>query len=311
MAGQMNQLETPVALIVFNRPEQTHRVFDVIAKARPSRLMIIADGPRRDRQEEAERCAEVRQIVSKVDWPCELDLNLSDENLGCRRRVITGLNWVFSLVEEAIILEDDCLPDPSFFPFCSELLERYRDQHQIGFIAGFNPLEKKFPFEYSYFFSLVTGIWGWATWRRAWQEYDEHISNWPAIKEAGLLHLLFPDKKVVAYWSRVFDAMYHGTGPNTWDYQWLFTCWTRNWLSVLSGRNLVQNIGFGEEATHTTSIDSDLKLPPSQMKFPLRHPPAILPWNSHVMEIQELLFTPGLMRRIRRKWSAQSTRRTA
>ena len=118
----MNRLETPVALIVFNRPEPTRRVFAAIAKARPSRLLLIADGPRPDRQRESNQCAEVRNIVSAVDWPCQVQADFADENMGCRRRVISGLDWVFSQVEEAIILEDDCVPDPSFFPFCSELL---------------------------------------------------------------------------------------------------------------------------------------------------------------------------------------------
>ena len=302
----MDRLRTPVALIVFKRPETTRRVFAAIANARPSRLLLIADGPRPDRLGESNLCDEVRRIISKVDWPCKVDTNFAVENMGCRRRMISGLNWVFSLVEEAIILEDDCLPDRSFFPYCSELLERYRDQRQVCFIEGFNSLESRFPFTFSYFFSLSTGIWGWATWRRAWQEYDEHIRSWPAVKEAGLLHLLFPDKKLVAYWTRVFDSMYRGTGPNTWDYQWLYTCWTRNWLSVLPGRNLVQNIGFGPEATHTASIDSDLKLPHGEMEFPLRHPPAILPWNSHAMDFQRSLFSPGIIKRIRRKWLVRS-----
>ena len=134
--ARMIPLDTPVALIVFNRPEATRRVFAAVAAARPSRLLIVADAPRTDRPGERQRCEEVLKIVSAVDWPCTVETNLASENLGCRRRVKSGLDWVFSLVEEAIILEDDCLPDPSFFPYCSQLLERYRDCGQVGIISG-------------------------------------------------------------------------------------------------------------------------------------------------------------------------------
>ncbi len=294
-------METAVALIVFNRPDTTQRVFAAVAAARPARLLLIADGPRRDRTGEAESCEKVRRIVTAVDWPCKVETNFASENMGCRRRVISGLNWVFSIVEEAIILEDDCLPDPSFFPFCAELLERYRHKEQIGFIAGFNQLEREFPFKYSYFYTHMTPIWGWATWRRAWLQYDEQLRNWPQVKEADLLRLLFPDTGVVNYWSGVFDRMFHGTGPNTWDYQWTYTCWTQNWLNILPRRNLIQNIGFGENATHTTVAQPGLAVPAGAIEFPLQHPPAIMPWSAHAMQLQKTVFAPGILRRIHRK----------
>lgn len=298
----MKPLKTPVALIVFNRPETTRRVFAAVAAARPARLLLIADGPRGDRPGEAERCDEVRKIVTTVDWPCEVLTNFAEENMGCRRRVVSGLNWVFSQVEEAIILEDDCVPDASFFPYCAELLERYRDCCQIGIIVGSNVMEKSFPFDYSYYYTQMTPIWGWATWRRAWQQYDEHMVSWPDVKKAGLLRLLFPDEKVVAYWAQVFDAMHSGAGPNTWDYQLTYTCWTRNWLNILPARNLIQNVGFGESATHTrVAADPDLTLPAGSIDFPLRHPPAITVWPAHDMQLQRRIFVPNISRRIRRK----------
>ena len=297
----MIHLETPVALIVFNRPEPTRRVFSAVAAARPSHLLLIADGPRADRAGEVERCEIVRKIVTAVDWPCKVDTNFAAENMGCRRRVISGLDWVFSQVEEAIILEDDCIPDPSFFPFCSELLERYREKSQIGFIAGSNSLEKSFTFPYSYYYTQMTPIWGWATWRRAWREYDESISSWPQVKEAGLLELIFPDKRVVAYWSKVFDSMYQGTGANTWDYQWTYTCWTQNWLNILPAKNLIQNVGFGEDATHTKAVDPDAMVAASPLTFPLHHPPAVTAWPAHAMQLQKSYFVLNIRHRIRRK----------
>jgi hypothetical protein len=299
----MNQLETPVALIVFNRPEIAQRVFAAVSAARPTRLLLIADGPRPGRPEEAGRCELVKKIVTAVDWPCQVVTNFAPQNMGCRQRIISGLNWVFSLVEEAIILEDDCLPDPSFFPFCAELLERHRNHPQIAFIGGFNPLERSFPFSFSYYYSLpVYPEWGWATWRRAWQEFDEHIRSWPEVRKAGLLNVIFPDKRVVAYWSRVFDRMYEGTGPSAWDYQWIYTCWTQNWLSVVPGRNLIQNIGFVPEATHTTAPDPDRDLRAGTISFPLQHPPAMTAWPAHAMQAQKRFYAPSIPWRIRRRF---------
>ena len=297
----MKQLQTPVALIVFKRPDTTRRVFEAVRAARPTRLFLIADGARPDRAGEEERCEEVRKIISAVDWACDVEIDFAKKNLGSRRRVISGLNWVFSKVEDAIILEDDCLPNASFFPYCTEMLERYRNHPQVANVIGFNPLEKKFSLPYSYYFSHVGCLWGWATWRRAWKEFDEFIRSWPEVKQAGILHLLFPNKRVVDYWSIVFDEMYHGVGPDAWDYQWVYTCWTQNWLSIIPNRNLIQNIGVGEGATHTTGADPIITIPAGSLSFPLKHPPAITVWPEHAMQMHRLLYTPGLGRRIRRK----------
>jgi hypothetical protein len=297
----MNQLETPVAMIIFNQPEATRRVFARVAAARPSRLLIIADCARPDRPEEANRCEETKKIVAAVDWPCQVETNFLSENVGPRRRIISGISWVFSLVEEAIFLEHDCLPDPSFFPYCSELLARYRNQPQIGYIAGFNPLEKSFPFPYSYYYSRVASLWGWATWRRTWQEYDEHLSAWQEIRKWGLLNLLFPDKKVVKYWTRVFDSMHDGTGPNTWDYQLAYTCWTRNFLNIVPRRNLIQYIGFGPQAENTSQAEPGLTLEGGPLMFPLQHPPAITPWPSYEMEFQKRFYAQDIFRKLYRR----------
>jgi hypothetical protein len=299
----MMQLDAPIALFVFNRPETSRRVFAAIAAARPARLLLIADGPRPDRAGEAERCAQVRNIVTAVDWPCEVETNFAEQNMGCRRRMISGLDWVFSRVEEAIILEDDCLPDPSFFPFCAEMLDRYRDKPQVAYVAGFNPLQDEFSLASSYYYSQVACTWGWASWRRAWREFDEHISSWPEVKAAGILSLLFPRRSIVKYWTRVFDAMYGGTGPSAWDYQWSYGCWVRNWLGIIPGRNLIQNIGFGSGATHTTAADQALRLSAQPLQFPLRHPPAITAWPDYAMRMHERFFAVSIATRIRAKLS--------
>ena len=299
-----DQLNTPVVLIVFNRPEPTRRVFAAIAAARPSKLLIVADAPRADQQGERERCEEVLKIVSAVDWPCTVEINLAPENFGCRRRVKTGLDWAFSLVEEAIILEDDCLPDPSFFPYCSQLLERYRDCRQVGIISGFNPMQNSFPFPYSYYFTKLVLIWGWATWRRTWQKYDEKLTSWPRVKQDGLLNLMWRTRKAREMWTGIFEGMYSGAGPNAWSYQLVYSSWVRNWLNIVPARNLVQNIGFNQDATHTKKADAGLKIPAEPLGLPMEHPPAMMDWPDYAERFQSRFYTPGFFLRLRNKFQS-------
>jgi hypothetical protein len=294
---EATRLETPVALFVFKRPDTTRRVFDAISKARPAKLLIIADGPRKDRQGETEACRRVREIVTHVDWPCEVLQNLSESNLGCQERIISGLDWIFSLTEEAIILEDDCLPDVSFFPFCQELLERYRGDTRVSAISGTNLVEKHLRTEASYYFSRLGGNWGWATWRSEWQRYDRHLGDWVQLKHEGALSELFEDPKAVAYWTRVFDDMYENKGRNAWDYQWLYTRLKNNALTIVPRVNLVANIGFGPGATHTAEADNRITPPAKAIVFPLVHPSSLIPLRSVDSHFQDLL-TTSLWRRI-------------
>ena len=263
-----------------NRPDTTRRVFEAIVMVRPARLLLVADGPRSGKTGETEVCQQVREIIAHVDWPCEVSTNFSDKNLGCGERMISGLNWVFSLVEEAIILEDDCLPDASFFPFCAGLLERYRGDSRIAYISGCNLVEKHLNTIYSYFFSQIGGIWGWATWRSEWQRCDRYLSDWPALRNEKMLSEIFDQPKAVAYWTRIFDAMHEKRGPNTWDYQWLYTCLKNNSLIAVPSVNLVANIGFGDGGTHTTQPDARFMPPTSVLEFPLKHPSDFVPLRS-------------------------------
>jgi hypothetical protein len=269
--------ETPIIFVVFNRPAKTAASFSRIAQMQPARLLVVADGPREGREGERELCEEVRRIATAVTWPCQLEVNFAESNLGCRRRFVTGLNWAFEQVEEAIILEDDILPDPSLFPFCREMLERYRDDDRVAMISGFNPVSSFVRGEASYYFSRLYHIWGWATWRNAWRRYDEHLSSWPEVKRAGILEEVFDSPRTANYWYRVFEVMYSGKGPNTWDYQWFYTNLIANRLAVVPRTNLVQNIGFDGEATHTKSADEDKGFVVEPLTFPLRHPAAVVP----------------------------------
>lgn len=293
-------LQTPVVLFVFNRLSTTRRVFEAIAKAQPTRLLLIADGSRPSKAGEGEVCEQVREVVSQVDWPCEVSRNFADSNLGCQERIISGLNWVFSLVEEAIILEDDCLPNQSFFPFCQELLERYRGDSRVAAISGTNLVGRYLNTEYSYFFSQIGGIWGWATWRSEWQRYDRYMEKWAELKRAGALSELFDDPKAVAYWTRIFDDMYENKGPNTWDYQWLYTHLKNNALTIVPRVNLIANIGFGQGATHTSTGDPRLTPPVKEIRFPLTHPPDFIPLRSMDRRLQNF-YSELLSQRIRRK----------
>ncbi len=277
---QIESFQTPVAFFVFRRPNTTLRVFDAISRARPTKLLLVADGPRKDREGEAEACRQVREIVTRVDWPCEVFTNFAEENLGCQERVISGLDWVFSLVEEAIILEDDCLPDASFFPFCQEMLERYRGDSRIAAITGTNLVEQYLKTDASYFFSQIGGIWGWATWRSEWKCYDRHLKDWPRLKSEKMLSEIFDHPKAVAYWTGIFDAMYENRGPNTWDYQWLYTNLKNNALTVVPRVNLIANIGFGAGATHAVEVDSRLTPPVRTIEFPLKYRSDFVPLRS-------------------------------
>jgi hypothetical protein len=282
-------LQTPVALFVFRRPETTRRVFESISRVRPTRLLLIADGPRSDREGEADDCRQVREIVTKVDWPCELSTNFAENNLGCQERMISGINWVFSLVEEAIILEDDCLPDLSFFQFCQELLARYRGDSRVAAISGTNLVGKYLNTKDSYFFSQLGGNWGWATWKSEWEKFDRHIEDWPKLRKQKTLSEIFDQPKTVDYWTRIFDMVYAKQGPSAWDYQWLYAHLKNNGLTVVPAVNLVKNIGFGQGATHTDAVDVRLSPPTTAIKFPLNHPSAFTPLRSLDRRFQKLL----------------------
>jgi len=245
------QFQTPIALIVFNRPDVTERVFAAVSAQKPAKLLIIADGPRPGREGEAEKCRTVREIVSRIDWPCEVLTNYSEQNLGCKRRVSSGIDWVFQQVEEAIIVEDDCLPDPSFFGFCQSLLERYRDDPRVMHITGDNFQPPNWSCPYSYYFSRYASIWGWATWLRAWKVYDVNISRWPQLKSSGWLSTYLSDPREVQFWTQNFDKVHAGT-YDTWDHQWTFACFSNQGLAATPAVNLVRNLGFGAAATHTT-----------------------------------------------------------
>lgn len=285
------QFDTPVALIMFNRPEQTKRVFEILQIVKPKVLLVIGDGPRENVDRDQTLVAQCKEIVSAVSWDCEVHTNFSDINLGCRARVSSGLSWVFSLVDEAIILEDDCLPSTSFFPFMGEMLERYRHNLDIGSISGFNALaynEDK-P-KASYGFTGFPSVWGWATWKRVWDKYDVNLESWPKYRNSELLSENISSKKAISFWQSALEGVYKNR-IDTWDYQLTFLHWRQGWLSVVPYTNLVSNIGFGKDATHTLDTGHALaKVSYERLSFPIIHPTEVTRDLAHDLGVEKLLF---------------------
>jgi hypothetical protein len=271
-------MRTPVGFIIFNRPEATQRVFAEIARARPPKLFVIADGPRPHRPGETEKCAATRAVIDRVDWPCEVVKIFSEENMGCGHRPHTGMQQMFEQVEEAIILEDDCLPHPTFFRYCEDLLERYRDDERVMHISGDNFHLGQQQLPGSYAFSCYSLTWGWATWRRAFRHYDRRITSWPTLRNTTWLDDILGDGSAIGHWNGIFDTA-HAAGDSTsyWAYQWLFAIWAQRGLSILPNVNLISNIGYGGDATHTNITDDPrAELATAAMTFPLEHPRVVL-----------------------------------
>ncbi|OUO55560.1 hypothetical protein B5F77_01525 [Parabacteroides sp. An277] len=267
---------TPILFLVFNRPDTTQVVFNRIREVQPARLYIAADAPREGRDDEKLRCKEVKEIVSKVDWPCEVRHLYRDKNLGCKIAISSAISWFFEQEEQGIILEDDCLPDLSFFPFCEELLERYKDDQRIGHIGGNCFLPGIVKNGWSYDFCNITHIWGWATWRRVWKNMDVNFPFWEKYPERR--KSLFCNKWEEIYFnSFIPDALYHRHGLNPWGVFYYYMLRTQHQLSIYPSVNLVTNIGLGDpNATHTTKNAHKLFVPSTPIHFPLKHPEYIM-----------------------------------
>jgi len=261
----------PVAFIIFNRPDLTQIVFNRIKEARPSVLLVIADGPRDHVSDDQKKCKETRAIIeTQINWECRVLKNYSDQNLGCKTRVSSGITWVFEHVEEAIILEDDCLVDLSFFRYSQELLEKYRENEKVMFISADHRYLPE-DYKYSYNFIRIPFIWGWATWRRAWKHYDGDMKSWPEFDRQSKMHEQGWSKSEVKFYKKFFQKMYEKK-IDTWDYQWVYAVIKNEGLCIQPCKNLVKNIGFRSDATHT-KYESAVALREAQkMEFPLLHP---------------------------------------
>ncbi|MBC7566519.1 MAG: nucleotide-diphospho-sugar transferase [Pedobacter sp.] len=269
-------VKSPVLFLIFNRPDTTLKVFNKIREVKPAVLYVAADGPRTNVSDEALKCKQTREIINQVDWKCEIKTLFRAENLGCREAVATAITWFFEQEEEGIILEDDCLPAISFFYFCDQMLDRYRDDSRIRHISGSNLQPERHWGDSSYYFHESTIIWGWATWRRVWNDYDSELKAYTISEVESRINNIFDDKFLAQQWLSVFKDLKEKK-LNTWDYQLSFINHFNNGLSISPNKNLVSNIGFRPGATHTPdSNDLFSNLPTAELSS-LTYPKYLVP----------------------------------
>lgn len=270
------QLQTPVALLCFNRPKETARAMARIRTARPPRLHVIADAAREGRTEELALCAEVRKIATDVDWPCDLTTDFAAQNMGCFQRISSGLSKAFATNDQLIVIEDDCEPDVSFFRFCEILLERYHGDDRVFSISGDNFQTEGSRTPYSYYFSQIFHCWGWASWREQWNTIDFSMNIWPELRDGGWLFDALGDADAVAHYKLAFEQTYKRQN-NSWAYRAALSSLVQGKVNILPSVNLVQNIGFGADATHTGAATPAHNAPAAKnMFFPLLHPPHMI-----------------------------------
>lgn len=305
--------KSAVLFIIFNRPDTTHTVFERIKAVRPPRLYIAADGPRTNRPDEAVLCEQAREIVDLIDWPCEAKSLFRDANLGCKEAVSSAVNWFFEHEEEGIILEDDCLPGISFFQFCDELLKRYRDDKNIRHISGGNFQHGKTWGDASYYFSNLTHVWGWASWKRVWKDYDKELSAYTEVDAQQTLTELFNDPVVVAKWLNIFKELKAGK-VDTWDYQYAFLNFFKNGLSIIPNVNLISNIGFGGAATHTTNTNNPWANIPLAEIGEITHPLNFEPQkqadlNTLIEQVDETVKPDNIIAKTLKRWRRSINKR--
>lgn len=269
-------MKSSVLFVIFKRVDTTQMVFSRIREARPPKLYIAADGPRPERVGEAEQCNATRKVVENVDWPCEVHHLYRDKNLGCGEGVSSAITWFFEHEEEGIIIEDDILPHLDFFKYCDEMLERYRDNDKIKCICGSNAFYEDIKYPYSYYYSHYMMVWGWATWRRTWKEYDKSLKSIPRNLFLKQIELLPVKKGSKLKAIEIFDVMTSDHPIDTWDYQLFFSILNHKGLTVIPINNLCKNIGFGHaDAIHTTVVSEKIETHVVRTCYPLIHPAII------------------------------------
>jgi len=264
-------MQTPVLLIHFNRPDSTRRQLEALKIVAPQRVWILCDGPRAGRSGEAEKVAEVRAMLDELPWPCEVKRLYREHNLGCFKNISAGISWFLNDCEAGIILEDDILPDPSFFRFCQELLTRYADSPEVFAIAGHNRRSQPLDLNDDYGFSNYFQCWGWATWKRAWDHFDPTLSGWRDQETwNSICARIFHKLRARLYWTWMFGQV-DQQRRDTWASRFLLTIWKQSGCAIIPRLNLTENIGFNSEGTHTAHF-SGQEVTACQQSFPLRHP---------------------------------------
>lgn len=266
-------LNTAVLFLVFNRLDTTKQVFEAIRQAKPPRLYVAADGARVNKEGEAEKVQAVRDyIMQNIDWDCDVKTLFRDQNLGCKYAVSGAITWFFENEEQGIILEDDCLPSQSFFWYCEELLERYKDDESVYLVSGDSRGSESFGMKEDYGFCKYPMIWGWASWARVWKNYDSELQDWPK-QRVTLPFSISSYKPTVIFWRNIFERMYNKE-IDTWDYQFSYLLLKNKGKCIVPKVNLITNVGFGVDATHTFSTESDAaNRTRFEINIPLTHTP--------------------------------------
>ncbi|SDR95166.1 hypothetical protein SAMN05216490_0262 [Mucilaginibacter mallensis] len=308
--------KSAVLFVIFNRPDTTLKVFEQIKLAQPPRLYIAADAPRADVPEDKLLCEQARAIIDMIDWACDVKTLFNKQNAGCKKGVSSAVTWFFNNEEEGIILEDDCLPANSFFKFCDTLLDKYRDDYRIRHITGCNLQHGKKWGNNSYYFSNMTFVWGWASWKRVWDDYKKLDNyNYEEVKEQ--LGNIFGEPLLVDSWLNIFEEVKAGK-LNSWGYQLDFVNFFNNGLTIVPNDNLISNIGFGPAATHTLQANSlNANVPVTEITE-ITHPVFVLPEKQADMcilnrdfNIEERKRRQNLLRRKVKRWFKQALRTAA
>ena len=249
--------KTPILLLIFNRPDNLTKIIKILEKIKPSKIYISADGPRFHNSEDSKLCKDSRKLFSKLNWKCKVKKNFLGKNYGCRDAVSKGISWFFRNEKCGIILEDDCLPSKDFFKFCEKNLRKYYKHYRIGCITG-NNFQNKVNIRETYYFSRYPHCWGWATWSRAWKKYQKDINFWPNYKNTEDWRNYFDDSIEQRYWTKIFNNTFLKK-IDSWAYPWTISLWKNKMLTITPKSNLVKNVGFNHDATHTISSLDDMK----------------------------------------------------
>jgi len=291
-------MKTSVAIIIFNRPDKTKLLVDSISKYKPNKLFIISDGPRKNILSDFEKVKATRKIFEKIPWKCKIFTNYSNKNLGTRKRIVTGIDWVFKNVEEAIFLEDDCIPLKDFFPFMEEMLNKYRSNLKIGTVCGTNLFNLNTKNTENYFFSKYQHCWGWATWKNRWQKFDRNLKTLDLSKKNKFLKFYLGSFRAYLYWHWILDRVKNDK-INSWAYIWIYTGFIKKYLHIIPKRGLIKNIGFDKTASNTKNIKLDFRLNSKlNFKFPLIHPSKVLINKYYDQLCEDKIFSKSIKNRL-------------
>lgn len=292
-------MKTPVLIIIFNRPDTTRRLIDALRSIKPSKIFIAADGPRTNKHGEDGLCKKTRTEALSIDWPCKIETLFRGENLGCKLAVSSAITWFFENVDEGIILEDDCIPNRSFFTFCELMLNKYRNNSDIMHINGTNFQFGVIRGNSSYYFSRCAQVWGWATWRRAWNKYDITMNDLDDFISNKQTDNLFHNKEISKYWNSLFKHI-KKHNINTWDAQWVYSIMKNGGLTICPNINLIENIGFDSKSTHTKEIDTNTKQKTEEFKE-IINPQTISPDIEADIYLYKIMYKKTIYAKIKNK----------